>query len=176
LICKLFIYLLNFDGRFYYWQLGCWDSIYNWNKRIPLLQMKEHTYFCSVTSSQRFKHPITLIKFNTCAVNWHCCTHSIISMSESLSQYSSVLFHISKTEWRMWANDLGDDVLDSEQWNMNEVYAKSAQEQQLQWQRYKGYCMMMVFWTVLPPKNKKIFCHTMTPATHKSTNCCKHSH
>jgi hypothetical protein len=32
----------------------------------------------------------------------------------------------------MWATDLGDDVLDSEHWNMNEVYAKSAQEQQLQ--------------------------------------------
>jgi len=54
---------------------------------------------------------------------------------------------------------------------MNEVYAKSAQEQQLQWQRYKGYCMMMVFWTVLPPKNKEVLCHAMTPATHKSTNC-----
>jgi hypothetical protein len=28
---------------------------------------------------------------------------------------------------------------------MYEVYAKLAQEQQLQWQVYKGQCMMMVF-------------------------------
>jgi len=90
---------------------------YKWKNTHTLL-------FCDKLA--KLKHAVTLIKFNTSAVNWHCCTHSIISMPESLSQYSSVLFHIPMIEWRMWATDLGDDVLDSEQSNMNEVYAKLA--------------------------------------------------